>query len=148
SHWGMARNLTASDVARAYPNLDRWRQVRSVLTSGGAVATFDNAFSDQCGLSTTPSNAGESLGGVATSAPAASSWASGRLDVFVRGTTNALYHKYWDGSRWQGWDQLGVDTFASGPAAVSWGPNRIDVFARGIDNALHHIFWDGSRWSN
>ena len=31
----------------------------------------------------------------------ASSWAPGRLDVFVRGTDNAMWHKWWDGSAWR-----------------------------------------------
>ncbi|MGW1071572.1 hypothetical protein [Streptomyces sp. NPDC002537] len=37
----------------------------------------------------------ESLGGGLTSAPAVSSWSSGRLDTFVRGSDNALWHKWW-----------------------------------------------------
>ncbi|MDD7942985.1 hypothetical protein PHK61_31740, partial [Actinomycetospora lutea] len=37
----------------------------------------------------------ESLGGVLTSEPAAVSWRSDRIDVFVRGTDNALWHKWW-----------------------------------------------------
>jgi hypothetical protein len=88
----------------------------------------------------------ENLGGVLTSAPAAASWAPNRLDTFVRGTDNALYHKWWDGSRWSGWERLG-GSLTSAPGAVSWGPNRIDVFVRGTDNAMYHLFWNGSRWS-
>jgi hypothetical protein len=40
----------------------------------------------------------ESLGGVLSSGPGVSSWAAGRLDVFVRGTDNALWHKWFDGN--------------------------------------------------
>ena len=40
------------------------------------------------------------------------------FDVFVKGTDNALYHKYWNGSQWSKWQNLG-GTFTSGPAAVS-----------------------------
>jgi peptidoglycan hydrolase-like protein with peptidoglycan-binding domain len=78
----------------------------------------------------------ESLGGVLTSGPGVSSWASGRLDVFVRGTDNALWHKWFSGG-WSGWESLG-GVITSDPDAVSWGPNRIDAFARGTDNALWH----------
>jgi hypothetical protein len=81
----------------------------------------------------------ESLGGVLTSGPGVASWAENRLDVFVRGTDNALHHKAWDG-RWHGWEPLG-GALTSEPAAVSRGPNQIDVFARGTDNALHHKWW-------
>jgi hypothetical protein len=83
----------------------------------------------------------ESLGGTLTSDPAAASWASGRLDVFARGTDNALWHRTYDGG-WGGWESLG-GTITSGPAAVSWGQGRIDVFARGDDNALWHRTFDG-----
>jgi len=91
-----------------------------------------------------PNVAWELLGGTLTSGPAVCSWAPGRLDVFARGTDNALWHKWWDGSSWSGWQQLGANPFSSDPAAVSWGPNRIDVFVQGTDNALYHKWWDGS----
>jgi len=35
----------------------------------------------------------EDLGGVIIGAPAVASWASNRLDCFVRGTNNNMYHK-------------------------------------------------------
>jgi peptidoglycan hydrolase-like protein with peptidoglycan-binding domain len=82
----------------------------------------------------------ESLGGVLTSAPTVSSWAANRLDTFVRGTDNALWHKWWNGSSWSGWESLG-GVLTSAPGAVSWGSNRIDTFVRGTDNALWHKWW-------
>ena len=88
----------------------------------------------------------ESLGGVLTSDPAVSSWAANRLDCFVRGTNNAMWHKWWNGSSWSGWENLG-GVLTSAPAAVSWGPNRIDCFVRGTDNAMWHKWWNGSSWS-
>lgn len=87
----------------------------------------------------------QSLSGSLTSAPAAASWGGNRLDVFARGTDNALWHRWWDGSAWSNWESLG-GVLTSGPAAVSWGPNRIDVLVRGTDNALWHTWWDGSAW--
>ena len=82
----------------------------------------------------------ESLGGGLTSAPAASSWSRGRLDTFVRGADNALWHKSYE-TGWSGWKSLG-GSLTSAPAAVSWGPNRIDVFGRGTDNAMWHKWWN------
>ena len=87
----------------------------------------------------------ESLGGILTSAPDVSSWAANRLDVFARGTDNALWHRWWDGSAWRGWESLG-GILTSNPGVVSWGNNRIDVFARGLDSALWHRWWDGGAW--
>ena len=78
-----------------------------------------------------------------SSGPAVSSWGSGRLDVFARGTDNTLYTRSWDGNQWDNWHQLGVEKISSDPAAVSWASNRIDVFARGTDNTLYTKSWDG-----
>lgn len=90
-------------------------------------------------------SAWRSLGGTATSAPAVASWTDDRLDLFVRGTDNALYHKWFDGDSWHGWQGLG-GTLISAPAAVSWDDDRIDVFVVGTDNGLYHKWWNGSSW--
>ena len=81
-----------------------------------------------------------------TSSPCAVSWGYNRIDVFGRGTDNALWHKWWDGSSWSGWESLG-GILTSAPTVSSWGDNRLDVFVKGTDNALWHKWWDGSSWS-
>ncbi|MFC8342189.1 hypothetical protein [Streptomyces sp. NPDC057280] len=86
----------------------------------------------------------ESLGGTLTSGPGVSSWTSGRLDTFVRGTDSALWHK-WYQNGWSNWESLG-GILTSEPAAVSWGNGRIDVFVRGTDSALWHK-WFQNGWS-
>jgi spore germination protein YaaH len=86
-----------------------------------------------------------SLGGSGTSGPDAAAWSAGRLDIFIRGTDNGLWHRFWNGSQWGTWEDLG-GVLTSDPAVVSWGPNRIDVFVRGTDNGLYHKWWDTSRW--
>jgi hypothetical protein len=53
-HWGMHDDLTAADVARAYPRLDIWRRVRWELTKSGTIHTFDSDFTRRCGLSDPP----------------------------------------------------------------------------------------------
>ncbi|HSH61110.1 MAG TPA: hypothetical protein VK988_16015, partial [Acidimicrobiales bacterium] len=45
----------------------------------------------------------EPLGGHLTSGPAVASWGENRLDTFVRGPDNALWHKAWDGWGWTPW---------------------------------------------
>ena len=87
----------------------------------------------------------ESLGGIITTAPHAVCWGKNRIDIFARGTDNALYHKWWDGNQWGGWESLG-GVITSDPVAVSWGPNRLDVFAKGTDGAMYHRWWDGNHW--
>ncbi|RAS91852.1 hypothetical protein A3863_04575, partial (plasmid) [Priestia endophytica] len=61
-------------------------------------------------------------------------------DCFVRGTDNRMYHKWWDGSGWSEWEDLGAPDggFKDAPAAVSWGPGRIDCFVRGNNNRMYH----------
>ena len=90
----------------------------------------------------------ETFGGILSSGPGVSSWASNRVDVFVRGQDSALWHQSMSGTTWSGWQSLG-GIITSNPAAVSWGPNRIDVLARGQDNALWYQSFDGttSTWS-
>jgi murein DD-endopeptidase MepM/ murein hydrolase activator NlpD len=88
----------------------------------------------------------EALGGTLTSAPSAASWAPGREDVFVRGTDNALWHRWWDGGTWSGWESQG-GVLASDPAVAARPGDRLDVFARGMEGGLWHKSWDGSRWS-
>jgi hypothetical protein len=67
------------------------------------------------------------------------------MDVFARGSDNALYHKWWFGTGWSGWERLG-GTLTSDPTAVSWGANRIDIFVRGTDMGLWQKSWTGSAW--
>lgn len=88
----------------------------------------------------------ESLGGVLTSAPSASSWQNNRLDVFARGTDNALYHIWWDGRAWSNWEDLG-GTLTSAPTVSSRRPNHLEVFARGTGDQLFRREWNGSRWT-
>ena len=99
----------------------------------------------------------ENLGGTLTSAPTAVSWGSDRLDVFAKGTDNALWHKWWGGGPWSGWESLGGDLVSNsapssplggfGPVVTSWAPGRLDVFARGTDSQLWHRFYAGG-WSS
>jgi hypothetical protein len=89
----------------------------------------------------------QSLGQVASSAPAAAAWGNGRLDVFVRGAKNHLYTRHYTTSAgWSGWSSLG-GSLTSGPAVTSWGPGRLDVFARGADKAVWHKWFSGGKWS-
>src|SRR5438093_1670527 len=67
------------------------------------------------------------LGGSLSTAPAAASQGSGKLDVFAAGQDHALYQNSFNGS-WSGWQLLGGRP-KSHPAAVSWGNGRIDGLA-------------------
>ncbi|MDQ2902971.1 MAG: protein kinase [Chloroflexota bacterium] len=78
--------------------------------------------------------------------PAITVWNSGRLDMFLRGADNALWHRTYAGY-WQAWESLG-GVLAYDPAVASWGPGRFDVFVRGADNTLLHKWYNGGTWSD
>jgi Trypsin len=88
----------------------------------------------------------DNLGGLIQGKPAVSSWGSNRLDVFARGSDSGLWHRWWGGFGWNGWEHMG-GYLVSSPDAVSWGYNRIDVVARADNNTVWHWFWYGPNWS-
>jgi hypothetical protein len=67
------------------------------------------------------------------------------LDVFALGLDQAVWHRWWNGSSWGGWESLGGRLFSE-VSAVAWSTNRLDLFAIGSDTALWHRWWDGSSW--
>lgn len=87
----------------------------------------------------------ESLGGVLTSKPSATSWGPNRIDVVARGTDSAVWHRWWDGASWNGWESLGGGC-QSGPSICSWASGRLDMFVVGTDHQLYHKWYQGG-WS-
>jgi len=134
--------LTAAPAAASEDQNDLEAFVRGAdgalyhqVGSGSGLAPFDSS----------------SLGGPTSSAftgsPAVTSWGWGRLDVFVRGNDNTLYHRYYDNGQWSsGWENLG-GILSDSPAATSQSSNELDVFVRGVDGALYQKTWNGSSWS-
>jgi hypothetical protein len=87
------------------------------------------------------------VGGVATSEPAAVSWDSNRIDVFMRGSDNYIYQKTWTPGAWTNWTNVsGTAASLSAPAVASWGPGRLDLFMRGIDNMIYWKAYTGGSW--
>jgi hypothetical protein len=90
-----------------------------------------------------------------TGPPAACSWGSRRLDVFVRGAAGQMLHRQWEGNEWSDFHSLGMPLgadraplpFIGTIAACSWGAKRMDVFARALDGRLYHAWFDG-RWEH
>jgi hypothetical protein len=84
------------------------------------------------------------VGGISQGTPAVTTWAGGRLDVFVRGGDNNLWQKAYAGS-WSAWQNLGAPPggLTSDPAAVAWSPGRIDVFVAGAGGQVWHTAYVG-----
>ncbi len=77
-----------------------------------------------------------------TSRPAVTRTSDGRLEVFARGTDNALWH-IWQtapGAAFvQSWESRG-GVIVDSPAVEKNANGRLEVFARGADNNLWHIW--------
>ena len=75
-------------------------------------------------------------------APAVTSFAQNRLDVFAKGENDHLWQKSWDGSGWGPWKEVAGGRLTSSPTAVPWTipPVGIEVdlhvFVRGFENKL------------
>jgi hypothetical protein len=94
----------------------------------------------------------DSLGGSATSSPAAANrnnLTNAGLTVFVRGTNGSIYYRdYVQGRGWSPWTCIGGQTRAGdAPAVCSWGAGRLDVFVEGMNGALYHKWYSGVTWS-
>ncbi len=91
-------------------------------------------------------NLGTPNGRPVTSTPAISSWGPNRIDVFVQGYDNALWHKIFENGQWSDWGSMG-GILTSAPTAISRGQNLIDVYVRGNDNAMYYNNYVGGGWS-
>lgn len=91
----------------------------------------------------------QSLGGVIMGEIAVARNAAGRLEVFVPGTQDTLYHQWQqpDGS-WSGWSLLAAD-LRGNPAVVRDAAGCLHVFATGVDAHVYHLSQEtpGGKWS-
>lgn len=78
--------------------------------------------------------------------PTPVSISNGRIDIFARGTNNALNTITYSGGNWSGWSSFG-NAIQGQPTAVSWDENHLGVFVRANDR-LWQIYWNGGSWSS
>ncbi len=90
---------------------------------------------------------GGNTGGLMTASPTVSYMVGGRIDAFVRGRDNALWHHFWapDGST-PGWQRLDGVLYTA-PTAVSRKRGVLDVFAFGRTGSLWQKSFSSGRWS-
>jgi hypothetical protein len=147
--WETFRTVVASDpgaVCRSGGKIDVF--VRGTVGQGVWHAWYDNGmWQNQYGIDPKPGSSefrqeltgigGEAFGGAIIGGPDACSWGGKRLDVFVRGLDNIIWHKYRDD---QGtiheWESLGGLTMTSDPSAVALTSGLMSVFARGENNQI------------
>ncbi len=93
-----------------------------------------------------------SLGGIVTSAPALSSQADGRLDVWALGQDSKVWHRALVSADWFGWENGAGGPpggARSAPAAFSRGRGTVDLVVVGSDGGLWRRSWnDATGWAN
>jgi hypothetical protein len=88
------------------------------------------------------------------SSPTVASWDKYRLDIFVKGSDDNMWTRFWNGNNWSNWQNHGKPNqtpLASAPSCVSWSTGthsdkRIDCFVK-AGNALWTKYFNGSHWS-
>jgi hypothetical protein len=158
SSWGpgrldvFARGATSNKLFHAYyqGGWYGWEDMGGNLASGPAAVSWGSGRIDVVAVN----SAGElqhwywnngwysdKLGSGFESEPGISSWGTNRLDIFARDSaTDKLFHKWWSGSAWIGWEDLG-GSLTSGASAVNWAPGRVDAFGRITNNSVEHWWW-------
>jgi len=106
-------------------------------------ATYANATSNTVSVNVTTTQL------TPVSSPAVTAQNASSLYLFVRGSDNALWYKYWTGTTWTAATSLG-GVLTSSPAATSPAAGTIDVFVCGSDGALYEKTTanSGTSWSN
>jgi len=84
----------------------------------------------------------ENFGGIAQGTPDMSSWGPGNYDVWMRGTDDGLWQRWWTGSYWTDWAHPGPGSFAASPGANSPRPGRHDIVTVNSSGNLIHWYWE------
>jgi hypothetical protein len=75
--------------------------------------------------------------------PAVAQWTDNRVDVFVRGSDNDVYHRLYDNG-WSIWESLGSPPGGTdrAPGAMQAGIGLYSVFVKGAQGGLYHKYFD------
>jgi hypothetical protein len=86
-------------------------------------------------------------GGVAASAPGVATRRGSRIvDMAVRGTDNAIWHRWFaPGSGWSAYGSI-EGNLTSAPTLASQASGIVNIWARGTDAAVYQRSWDGTQW--
>jgi hypothetical protein len=107
-----------------------------------------NAISWVPGQGWTTENSTQLDPGLTLSAPAAVARTPDTLDVFVRGTSDAVHRNHWNGSGWSGWSVVpgGMET-TSAPAVATRQNGTLELFVRDAAGAVRWSSFDGVAFS-
>ncbi|MFD9704045.1 hypothetical protein [Lentzea sp. NPDC059081] len=113
------QRVWSTSTARRYVPL----RYNNLVESGGASTGSESPVTDK-----TIVNAG----------PQISNTGQQQLEVFARAADGTIVTNFHKTSRWNGWQQLGQETFAGDPVALMNPETKIvEVFARGTDGKIY-----------
>ena len=139
----VAGNINTTTVTGAYriSTSEPTASTYQYRTTYAGNATYKNATSNVVSVNVTPQI-------TPASSPAVTAQNANSLDLFVRGSDNALWYKYWTGTTWTVATSLGGN-LTSAPAATSPAAGTIDVFVRGTNGGLYETTTanNGTSWS-
>jgi 5-hydroxyisourate hydrolase-like protein (transthyretin family) len=139
----VAGNINTTTVTGAYriSTSEPTASTYQYRTTYAGNATYKNATSNVVSVNVTSQI-------TPASSPAVTAQNANSLDLFVRGSDNALWYKYWTGTTWTVATSLGGN-LTSAPAATSPAAGTIDVFVRGTNGGLYEKTTanNGTSWS-
>jgi hypothetical protein len=131
-------------AANTGPAVCSWGGGRlDVFVQGTNSGMYHKSWTDQKGWS-----GWDYLGGVLTSAPAATATSDGnQIGVFVRGNDGGVWYRHYDASSsWGSWTSVGGQVLAgTSPAAFNWGSRLIGWFVTGATN--QHLFYSWEQFT-
>jgi hypothetical protein len=68
------------------------------------------------------------------------------MDVYVKGTDKACWHKTWKDNAWGAWENLGGD-LKYPPNVVAYD-NKMELYITGNDNAMYRKVWQNDKWTS
>jgi len=98
-------SMLTTVAGTSYEDSKRGRSTTYSYTIDAFDAAGNHSAQSSPASATTP-QVWTSLGGTLSSTVAVSSSSGTRIDVFVKGSDNALYQKTWNGTSWSGWASL------------------------------------------
>ena len=139
-----------------YYNVQNGYAIEDVMTAAANPAPpekagfWGNLFGVGAKFTTPPegwSLGGAPLGGEIKGSPDACAFGGVKRAVFARGMNDYIWWRYWDGSQWTAWEDLGGLKMSSDPSAISRGDGMIDIFARGENNHLYVRSYKNGIWT-
>ena len=74
-----------------------------------------------------------------TGQPAAAARGPDRIDVLAAGDDGAIWHRWWNGVEWVGWQRIGSAPSGVSGVAADWVGSRLDVYVRDRGGGLWYL---------